>query len=355
MYAHAIFTLMSIVRPILTHTIPSPLPHKTSWHSLAPIPISPRQEHSTVFLPPSTIAIIGGVVPTNDTSIVPPFATTSIMQLYSITKNTWSSRALIPTPLNHINAAVVNGKIYLLGGLAEFNDSRGRAWRAIPDCWSYDPATDHWSRIHTDVPKGEERGSAAVIVHDAKIYLAGGATSLEFNANNTQNSISTVSVFDTRTHTWLKVPQAAKYMPGARDHAGAALVDERMYVLGGRDHGQGNVRDTVFVLNLCDLEAGWATSQAKMPTARGGLAASVVGKKVYTFGGEGDTSVASGVFDEVEAYDTVKDRWESVGMMKIPRHGTYAVSVDGKVYIPGGGIQQGGGPVSDFDIFVPSG
>jgi N-acetylneuraminic acid mutarotase len=77
----------------------------------------------------------------------------------------------------------------------------------------------------------------------------------------------------------------------------------------------------------------------------------VVGGKVYTFGGEGDKSVESGVFDEVEAYDTERDAWESVGTMKIARHGTSAVGVRGKVYIPGGGILQGGGPVADFDAF----
>jgi N-acetylneuraminic acid mutarotase len=335
--------------------MPSPVPQIPTWHSLASIPIFPRQEHVIVFLPPSTIAIMGDVIPTNDTPIFPPFATTSIMQFYSIDTNTWSSCASIPVPLIHINAAIVNGKIYLLGGMAEFNDSRIRAWRAISNCWSYDPATDHWSRIHGALPKGEERGSAAVIVHDAKIYLAEGITSLEFNTNNTQNSISMVSVFVSKTEKWLKVPQPAKYMPSARDHAGAAVVDAKMYVLGGRDHGQSHVRDTTFVLDLCNLEAGWTTSKAKMPTARGGVATGVVGRKVYTFGGEGDTSVASGVFDEVEAYDTAKDIWESVGVMKIPRHGTYAVGVGGKVYIPGGGIQQGGGAVADFDIFVPSG
>jgi N-acetylneuraminic acid mutarotase len=126
-----------------------------------------------------------------------------------------------------------------------------------------------------------------------------------------------------------------------------------MYVLGGRDHGQGNVRDTVFALDLCDLKAGWKTRAARMPTARGGVAAGIVGTKVFTFGGEGDNSVDSGVFNEVEAYDTVADKWETAGTMEIPRHGTYAVGIEGKVYIPGGGTVQGGGPVANFDVFVP--
>lgn len=77
-----------------------------------------------------------------------------------------------------------------------------------------------------------------------------------------------------------------------------------------------------------------------MPTARGGVATGVVGRKIYTFGGEENTAIESGVFNEIEAYDTVADRWESVGTMKIPRHGTFAIGVNGRIYIPGGGINR---------------
>ncbi|KAH7408761.1 hypothetical protein DE146DRAFT_388191 [Phaeosphaeria sp. MPI-PUGE-AT-0046c] len=334
----------------LAHSLPHSIP---TWQTLAPIPIASRQEHTTLFLPPSTIAILGGVVPDNTSNLIPPFANTPLMQFYSMSTNTWTSRAPLPVPMNHINAATANGKIYLLGGLIEYNNDLGRSWRAIPDCWVYDADTDCWTALPQPLPASEARGSAAVGVYDDKIYLAGGVLDLQFYGNATQNSVSVVSVFDIKTETWLDVPEKAKSIPAPRDHAGAAVVGDKMYVLGGRDHGQGNVRDTVFVLDLCDLDKGWEVSEARMPTPRGGVAAGVVGTKVYTFGGEGDTSVESGVFDEIEAYDTVNDSWESVGTMNIPRHGTYAVGVEGKVYIPGGAIVQGGGPVTHFDVFVP--
>jgi N-acetylneuraminic acid mutarotase len=91
-----------------------------------------------------------------------------------------------------------------------------------------------------------------------------------------------------------------------------------------------------------------------MPTPRGGVSAAAVGGKVYVFGGEGNTEAGSeGVFDQVEVYDTTRDKWESVGKMKVPRHGTSAVAVGGAVYIPGGGVKQGGAPVDTFDAFYP--
>jgi N-acetylneuraminic acid mutarotase len=326
--------------------------HTPSWHSFAPIPLFPRQEHSTLFLPPSTIAILGGIIPSNDTNLAAPFETTALMQFYSITANTWTSRARIPQPLNHVNAAVVDGKIYLLGGLAESGGPENRAWRAIAECWMYDPSSDTWSELPS-VPAGQERGSAAVGVFESNIYLAGGVTALELYGNQTQATVSVVSVFDTVAQKWLDVPEPAKFMSEGRDHAGAAVVGGKMYVLGGRERGPGNVKDTVFILNLGDIEAGWEVDAARMPTARGGVAAGVVGKMIYTFGGEGNPAVESGVFAQVEAYDTVKDKWYRAGSMRVPRHGTYAVGVGGRVYVPGGGIVQGGGPVSNFDVFMP--
>ena len=161
-----------------------------------------------------------------------------------------------------------------------------------------------------------------------------------------------MSVFDTKTRTWASIPHAGKHVPEARDHAGAAVVGSKMYVLGGRRDGPENARDTVFILDLCKLENGWKISSARMPTPRGGLAAGVIGEKVYVLGGEGNVQVESGVFNQVETYDTRKDSWESIGKMRVPRHGTSAVSVGGKVYVPGGGVSQGGAPVAVFDTFL---
>ena len=322
-----------------------------SWTPLAPIPLSPRQEQTTVFVPPSAIAILGGVVPSNTS--FPPVDTTSLMQFYSITDDIWITKAGMPRGLNHANAAVVDGKIYVLGGLAETGEAGEgkRVWGGVPDSWVYDPVTGLWKTI-PGVPAGEERGSAAVGTYQSKIYLAGGMTELELFEHGTQKSISVVSIFDTNTNTWLSIPEAAKYIPEARDHAGATVVGAKMYVLGGRDDGQENVRDTVFVLDLCDLDAGWKTRAARMPTPRGGVAAGVIGKKIYVFGGEGNAQSETGVFDQVEAYDTVRDRWVKAGRMRLPRHGTYAASVNSKIYVPGGGVSQSGAPVSDFDAFV---
>lgn len=327
--------------PVKTQNIASP------WSSLAPIPVFPRQEHTTVYLPPSTIAILGGIVP--DASSSPPVNTTNIMQFYSVATNSWTTKAPMPLALNHANAVVANGKIYVLGGLAKSNEETP-TWRAVPNSWVYEPSTDSWSEL-PGMPEGQARGSAAVGVYDSKVFLAGGLSELIPGA--TQQTVAGVSIFDTTTRSWIQVPELAKTLPQGRDHAGVGVVGQKMYVLGGRINGQNNTRSDVFMLDLGYLEAGWSTMSGKMPTPRGGVASSVVETQIYTFGGEGNPAATSGVFDQIEVFDTHEGSWHSAGKMEIPRHGTSAVAVNGKIYIPGGGVTQGSGPVADFDVFDP--
>lgn len=121
-----------------------------TWEVLSPISAAPRQEHSVVSLSDTMIAIVGGIVPNvNGTQ----FETTSILQLYNIPRDIWYSATNVPTNVNHPNVAVVNGKIYLLGGLGVASDG---SWRAFPDCWVYDPYSDTWVTIDP-MPSGQER------------------------------------------------------------------------------------------------------------------------------------------------------------------------------------------------------
>ncbi|KAF2278161.1 galactose oxidase [Westerdykella ornata] len=344
MHSLGLFTIIALISSLhVSFGVPT---KQGKWTPLANITVAPRQEHTTVFLPPSTIAILGGIVPDGDS-----IATTDLVQSYSIPDNTWKTVAPVPRPINHVNAAVVNGKIYVLGALADASDG-SRSWTAVGDSWLYNPESNRWNAI-PPMPPGQEAGSAAVGVYDGKIFLAGGMKLLELEGERRQDTVDTVSVYDTKSSKWLDVPEAAKRVPGRRDHAGAAVVGNKFYVLGGRNRGQVNVKDEVFILDLRNIEKGWTTSSARMPTARGGVAAGRIGNKVYTFGGEGNQQLESGVFNETEVYDAVRDSWEKLVPMRVPRHGSYAVGVGKDVYVPGGGLLFGGAPTAYFDKFTP--
>lgn len=325
--------LQTVLPAILAGTLP--VSAQSAWSALAPVPVGGTlQEHTTVALSDSLLAVVGGLVESGET--------TNNVLLYDISGDAWTQAAPLPVPLNHPNAVAVDGSIYVLGGLG--GDSE---WLAVRDGFRYNTEGGEWEELEP-MPEGSERGSAITVVHGGRFYLAGGIP------DGSGMSVDDVSIFDVESGTWLDVPEAARHIPAPRDHGGGAVIDGKFYVVGGRDAGLHNVKDTVFILNLEDLEAGWAVSEAAMPTARGGLAVAAVGAKIYTFGGEGNLEEGTdGVFDNVEVYDTETDEWEVLEPMDLPRHGTSAAAVDGRIYIPGGGIVEGVGATDAFDVFTP--
>jgi N-acetylneuraminic acid mutarotase len=312
-------------------------PYGTGWRPLAPIAGGPRQEHGVAAVG-AKVYVIGGII----TDPVGDFATTGRVEVYDTRRDTWSDAAPLPVAMNHPNVATVGAKVYVLGGL-----SGGASWQALRDSFVYDPRVDRWTRLPS-MPAGIALGSAAMGVHGPRIYLAGGMRTLVPSPGGLQDTVDTVSSYDVATGRWEALPS----LPQARDHVGGAVVGTRLYVLGGRDRGQVNVRDTVYALDLRSLR--WFV-RASMPTARGGIATAAVGTKIYTFGGEGkhDGIGPHAVFAETEVYDTVHDRWQRLAPMPVPRHGTAAVAVGGTIHIPGGGVAGGGSPVDVNDAYRP--
>ncbi|PKS12342.1 hypothetical protein jhhlp_001642 [Lomentospora prolificans] len=305
-----------------------------TWEPLASVPVGGTlQEHTTVVLTDSLLAVVGGLVEGG--------TTTDTVLLYNITADSWSQAAPLPIPLNHPNAIGIDGRIYVLGGL-----SGESGWPAVPNTFAYDLETGEWEELQ-GLPKGLQRGSCIVGTYDNKIYLAGGIP-------GARTSMVDVSIFDLEDGEWITVPEAASKIPAPRDHGGGAIINGKMYVIGGRNSGLENVRDTVFILDLEDLEAGWTTSEARMPTARGGISVAAIEERIYVFGGEGNAEEGTnGVFNNVEVYDVEKDEWEALEPMDLPRHGTSAAAVWDRIYIPGGGIVQGVGATDVFDVYIP--
>ncbi|KAH8656590.1 putative kelch domain-containing protein 8B [Tricladium varicosporioides] len=334
-------TILSLLTNLVSSAVIKPHDGDTatgSWTPIAPIPIHPRQEHSAVTLSPDTIYIIGGLYQAPDGN----FPTVTTVQKYSPSTNTWSLVASLPIPLNHPNCAVVQGKIYVLGGLTTVPHDP-TFWNASGECFSYDSRLDMWKKIG-ELPKGRWVGSAAVGVSGSTVYLAGGLA----YTNLTDDQEGTVSIFtayDITTRHFTILPD----LPEPRDHAGVGLIDEKLYVLGGRAYGHNNVKSTVFSYNI--KRNCWSEKLATMPTARGGCSSGVIGTQIFTVGGEGDKETDSGVFPHNEAYDTRTNTWKTYAPMDLPRHGTAGVAIENRIYIPGGGLHTGGLPTNYSSYF----
>jgi hypothetical protein len=75
-------------------------------------------------------------------------------------ENTWAQKAPLQQARSDLRVAVVNGKIYAVGGFAENNGAVG----TNEEC---DPATDTWTY---KTPMPTPRDSFATAVYEDKIY-----------------------------------------------------------------------------------------------------------------------------------------------------------------------------------------
>ncbi|KAF2670350.1 galactose oxidase [Microthyrium microscopicum] len=298
--------------------------------TLAPIGGGPRQEQSVVAAGDKIYIVAGlrkgaGLRGENITSAV---------EVYDTVKDTWSDVAPLPFAVHHSNVAAVDGKLYYLGGLYS---ATGSIFPSVvrADSYRYDPTTNKWEPL---APMPNARGSAAMGVHGKTIYLVGGLLA-------DMQAVDTVSSYDTVTNTWKSLD--ALKLPEARDHAGSVVVNNTFYLVGGRVGGPWQNRGTVLTLDLKNPST-WMP-KASMPVARGGLAVAEAAGRIWAFGGEGNKASAKGVFGDVNVYDIKKDTWETAAPMTAPRHGFGAASVGGRVYVPGGGANQGGGGMVDVN------
>ncbi len=115
-----------------------------------------------------------------------------------------------------------------------------------------------------------------------------------------------------------------------------------MVVLGGKLHAIGG-RFEIFAHNtdlhdVYDPATETWRPRAPLPAPRSGMAAALLGGRIFVFGGEH----GGGAFFQNEAYDPATDTWATLAPMPTPRHGTGAAVVGDAIYIPGGGLVRGG-------------
>jgi N-acetylneuraminic acid mutarotase len=149
-----------------------------------------------------------------------------INEVYDPDTDTWTNKAPISTPVSHYASAVLSDKIYVFGG---YNGSTYTDLTQI-----YDPETDTWSN-GTTIPT-PMIGTAAAATTGAwapkRIYViggnppSGGINQGFFRIYNVQTYI-----YDPETDAWSRGAPRLK----ARIGCGVAVVDDILYAIGGTD------------------------------------------------------------------------------------------------------------------------
>lgn len=257
------------------------------------------------------------------------------------TARRWTRLATLPEARHHIALAATEGRLWGIGGFSGGFPN----WRAQASVHWYAPAEDRW---HSGPALPQPRAEGIAAAWEGKVYLIGGRVPAFPGASHFNDHQDTVlaEVLDTRAGRWSRLPDA----PTARNSAAAAVIDGRIYVVGGRS-AQAQPDGTLRQVNLATLEVfdparnTWTTRQP-MPQARGGLAAAAHKGRLYVFGGE-QWVPDQQVFADAWVYDPATDRWQALRPMPTARHGLGAATLGDRIHLVGGGLRVGGSAASD--------
>jgi N-acetylneuraminic acid mutarotase len=263
---------------------------------------------------------------------------TTSFEVYNPATNAWKALAPLPKALHHMAIAGARGRIYMTGGYTALDFIANNK-----SAWAYDPVVDSWSAI-ADLPAPRAAHTLAVI--DDTLYLVGGITSAS-------------------PALWTYDPVADKWntkhapMPTAREHTSSAVVDGKLYVIGGETpNSDGTGRETYQTLSAIesyDPATDKWSSLTDAPTARSSITAGVLDGKIHVVSGENHKDNC--VFANHEVYDPKTDTWTQAAELTTARHGAVSGVIENRWYVIGGATNPGLLTIASLsqaaEVFVP--
>ena len=239
----------------------------------------------------------------------------------------WTTKANMPTARWAVGGAVINGKLYVVGGDKAALDLTNKLE-------VYDPATNTWD-TKTDMPTTRRYPGAAAI--NGKLYVVGGGLAFGTYFN-------TLEVYDPATNQWT----AKAGMPTARLQPSAVTINDKLYVVGGNNTANATA------LEVYDPATNTWETKAPLPTPRTSQAAAVIDGKIYVVGGA-VSAVPAPIWQNVlEVYDPATNTWETKAAMPTARGNPAAVAINGLLYVVGGTNDAfGGSSLRTLEIYDP--
>lgn len=274
---------------------------------------------------------------------------------YDPSTDLWTKKKPMALASHHVAFTEHRGKIYAFGGFVP-PESGPPGWVPINNAWEYDPAADTWRAL---APMPSKRGSALAAVVNDKIYVVGGASTLPGSKEiavyptHPHTSVGTVEEYDPASNSW----RERGAMPTPRNHAAIGAVNGKLYVIGGRVGAAfiGLASDISVVEEYDPAADLWSGPRARMPIARSALGAAVFAGRIYVAGGEYQDPHMMATFRAVEAYDPASNTWTEMTPMPVSRHGLAVGLIGNHLHVIGGDVQSAGTGVEvstgEHDVF----
>lgn len=334
--------LRAVVATFLLVCIFAPTALAQKWVRLAPFPEAAEEVYGIAS--GGKLYVFGG--------LGPGWTPRGMVYEYDPTSDQWTKKKPMALPSHHVALAELNGKIYVMGGFVR-PKSGPPAWEPIDNAWEYDPTKDTWKAL---APLPTKRGSPVAEMVNGKIYVIGGASVhpgsklTAIHPRWPHRSLGTNEAYDPSTNSWEKRAD----MPTARNHAAIGVVNNKIYVIGGRV-GAAFMTTPASATDLVEeydpAIDQWGPLKRSMPTARSATSWGTYKGKIYVAGGEMRDEKIWGVFTVVEALDPVANQWTVLPSLGVPRHGHAGAVLGNRLHIVSGDVQSlGGAKPADVQI-----
>ena len=147
------------------------------------------------------------------------------VEMYDPKTNRWTKESDMCAKKVNFQAETIGGKIYVIGGVITNSDG-GRDSGYLTSVEEYDPATDKWTE---KAPMKGKKGEFRTAVLNGKIYEIGGYNDDKYSFNPANCFLSSVAEYDPEANAWTnKNP-----LNTGRRNFGTATINDSIYVIGG--------------------------------------------------------------------------------------------------------------------------
>ena len=270
-------------------------------------------------------------------------------------QDTWTTLPSLPTAVADVTATVLPSQnmIVLVGGC-----DGGQSCSSGPFCGCtnvtnavqiYNPSTETWM-VGPPAPSPRFRHSAALI--DSKLYILGGRDIAD-------NVLASVDVLDVSgpVSGWTWSANVAQ-IPTPRSDACAMVLSSPpgIYLVGGYT----GTYSSLASIDIYTPGTGWSAA-APLATSRGDLGCAAINAQTgYVFGGFNDNAFCAPL-NSLEEYSVGSNAWQTRASLAQGRGDKAAVAVDSRLFVIGGEIKNATSdcskysfPLQDVEVYDPS-
>jgi non-specific serine/threonine protein kinase len=247
-----------------------------------------------------------------------PDQATNKTEYYDPTLRTWGSGPNLPFLVHHAMLVNYHGQLWLIGGFLPVGHNLEAA--ASDHVLILDPAQNRWVE---GPPIHHARAAGAAVVVGDQIVVVGGRT-----GGKTETEVKTTEIYNGKS--WHDAPD----IPVPGDHLAGVTDGTYLYAIGGRAL---SVSDNHNALQRFNPATGQWTQLTPLPVADSDFGAAYMGGQLVTFGGENLFSV----FRTARAYNLATKKWSTLQSLPVARHGMGVAVLGQTIYAIDGAAEPG--------------